>query len=94
MKLPRKPVISPFIQPIRLPTECGENLENIEVVAIGNGMPSYSEDGSQMQHIYQTTMTFEDCERMERRHEMQLTIICTFANASHSIYLGDSGGMT
>lgn len=93
MELPRKAASSPYIHPIQLPTECGDDLENVDVIAIGNGLTEMylNSDDKRVRHIHQKTMSFKDCDHAEKKHGKTFDVICTSANVTHTIWHGDSG---
>lgn len=95
--LPRTFRPSPNIQPIALPTECGNNLENIEVVAVGNGLTYRGgrRHDTLLRHVNLTTMSFEDCnDYLTKKHDLSYSVICTRVSSGRSICNGDSGEYT
>lgn len=94
IELPSKVVPNQYIQPIQLPTECGDNLENIDVIAIGSGKSNLfgRNQDSLMRHGYFATMLSDNCtKRLINNYKNPASVLCAEPNMSQSIYRGDSG---
>lgn len=93
MKLPRAPISSPYIHPVQMPTECVNNYENIDVIAIGSGQSEIYQmiTTKKVFYIHQNTMTNEDCDYGVRYYRRNYPVICTPANKTQTVYHGDSG---
>lgn len=92
LKLPRKAVTSAYVQPVRLPRECNDNLENIDGIAVGTGLASI--DGtfdSLLRHTHIRTMPFDECRyRLSNRIKVD-SILCAEPNSGQAVFRGDSG---
>lgn len=92
IKLPRKVVSNSYVQPIQLPTECDDDLDNISVVAIGIGLSTFSGDYDLLlRQAYFRTMSFVDCGKLVAAKEKPDSILCVETVSGQSTYHGDSG---
>lgn len=85
---------SSLVQSIPL-TECGDDVSNIDVIALGNGATSvyYGREDMLLRLVYLTTMTSADCENRLRRHKKRFSVICAEQNEfGGRVWNGDSGG--
>lgn len=81
------------VQPIQLPTECGDDLENIDVIAVGAGLTKFSGMLTEVviRHAYLKTMSADDCRNTLNNFSMPNTVICAPPNNGQCVSHGDSG---
>lgn len=92
-ELPAPIVQNSMIAPVRLPTACGEHLDNQNVVAAGRGLISAA--GERDQHLrYATlrTMPRHLCYNAASRAIHPKSLICALSQTGQYVYSGDSGG--
>lgn len=95
LELPRTIERNAFIQPVSISNKCDIDLDNIDVIAIGNGKVSMR--GGELRdymlrHVYLTTISSDECvNRVDRRHNGTFSVICANPNDGASIARGDSG---
>lgn len=83
---------SSYIRPVRLPTECNDDLENIDGIALGIGLSSIN--GSfdlLLRHAHIRTMSLADCRYRLSSDERPDTMLCAEPNSGQGIFRGDSG---
>lgn len=93
IELPSKLEPNQYVHPIQLPTECGNDLENIDVIAIGNGITSIfgKRWDTILREIHLTTMSSEECNNRMQEYAGSFSVICAKPNNGQSISKGDSG---
>lgn len=92
IQLPRPAKLSNRVRPINLPTSC-DSLENIDVIALGNGVPN--EDSPAMQFLQfadMKTIPSNQCTKQFKILLWRKSVICANSDAGNSICDGDSGG--
>lgn len=79
-------------------TKCSKDLDNINVIAIGNGAAIVSVNmtgDSILRHVYLTTMPTAECQSRLKRHTNEpFSVICAEPNEGKYVYHGDSGRIT
>lgn len=95
IQLPSDVLPIPQAQPINLSLKCDSDLDNIDVVAIGNGatVASMQMTGdSILHHVYLKTMSSDECKNRLKRHTNELfAVICADPHEGKYVYHGDSG---
>lgn len=92
IKLPRAPKKSPYIQSIRLPTDCQSN-ENVASIIMGNGASSNELKITPiLQFGFLKVTTSNACLRPLEISLYRGSVICAVSNIKQSICKGDSGG--
>lgn len=82
-----------MIAPVRLPTNCGQNLDYQNVVAAGRGL--ISTDGSRdslLRYATFRTMPRHLCYDAASRAIHPKSLICALSEKDQYVYSGDSGG--
>lgn len=98
LELPKKIVSTRCVQPLPL-TDCGADLENIGVIAAGNGRTSTNssdEWNKVLREIRVETMTAEVCTNVLKwLGNKQFSVICTKPDSTGygTAYQGDSGNV-
>lgn len=72
------------------------DLENIDVIAIGNGdisMGGYEPDDHIVRYVYLTTLSSEECARRMKDHNNTNSIICADPKDGACVGHGDSGNL-
>lgn len=95
IELTRRLVPNSHIQAIQLSRDCGDELENVDAIAVGNGRthPFNSYGDTMLRHIYLTTMSSVDCANRLKKFDKPFSVICAEPRSSQSIFRGDSGNM-
>lgn len=96
IELPTQIKPNQYVQPIQLPTECGDDLENVEVVAIGNGLTSIwgPRWDTILREAHLTTMSAKECDDRVKKHGKNFSVICAKPNNGQSTCKGDSGNFS
>lgn len=80
---------------MKLPTDCGYNMSDINVIAIGNGKKFESRwqaTDTRVRHAYLKTAEYTLCNTLFGRKSI-FSIICAFVRNGQSIHNGDSGNL-
>lgn len=94
------PEIEPntFVKPIRLPTQCSDHFDDVDVIAVGNGIKAISDwrypDFKIRKGILKTLTTGECEERLTAQHfnvKPDGLLCAEPAKNGESIFIGDSG---
>lgn len=95
LELPRQVAQNAYIQPVSFSSKCGTDLDNIDVIAIGNGRTSLSfweTPDHVLRHAYLKTISSDEClERVKARHKGPYSVICVNPNDGAGCARGDSG---
>lgn len=94
IKLPTGIELNDHIQPIQLPTECGDDLENIDVIAIGAGLTQFAGRLKDvlLRRAYLETMSADDCRDHLNDFNKPDSVICAPPNDNEQcVSHGDSG---
>lgn len=87
--------LSRFIEPAKLPTDCGENLADEPAYTAGVGAKSFYEDyyndDKRLHHAYLLITANNLCERFLRHLADVRSIICAYSPLRQTPYHGDSG---
>lgn len=86
LKLPRSFTRSDLIQRAHLPTDCGENVNNVQVIAAGNGQTELKRNV-----FLQSLEDDEECQVSAHYKNEYGSIICAYSNNGHAIYSGYFG---
>lgn len=82
-------------QSIRLPSDCGENIDNyVNAVAPGNGMTTFTggnKHDTTLREVNVTTVPYGICEKLADHMIGIKTIICGSSQSNQSTFHGDSG---
>lgn len=93
IELPATVELSQYVQPIRLSTECGDDLENIDVIVLGNGLTALI--GPRQDRIVRradfTTMSSEACEDRMTKYDGNFSVICVEPTRNQTVCVGDAG---
>lgn len=92
--LPRKIDFNTYVQPIQLPTECDDDLEMIDALAIGIGHSKFEIIDDFVAVLRQAsirTMTFAESMDFIDNHEKPDTMLCAVPILGQSVFHGDSG---
>lgn len=93
--MPRPIVANDFVRPVKLPTDCGNDLENIAVVAAGKGQPSIRQEfirnSTLLMHAYLDTTSTRACMQALDNPTHPDSIICVKPANGQSVSGGDSG---
>lgn len=93
LQLSRPITPNPFVRSVKLPTDCGIDLDRKTVIAVGNGDNSL--DGSndwdpKIRHAYLRTRTTNSCGKAFAEFN-RWSILCVRPNHGQSTSQGDSG---
>lgn len=96
IQLPNPLVHSPYAQPVKMPTDCGENIYNKSVIAIGTGVTSFDQHSRSklLRHCNLTISSSNKHEKYSQYHcnaARGSVILATPSNDPQCIYQGDSG---
>lgn len=98
IELPSKLTPNSYVKPINISIKCDKELDNIDVIAIGNGatkMTMQKTGDSILRHVYLTTMSSDDCSNRLKRHTNQaFSVMCADPVEGKCVYHGDSGSKT
>lgn len=87
--------LSLSIQPVKLPTDCGDNIDdNVKVVASGNGMMAFEcieNSDTTLKEVNLTTLPYHVCRRLAQHTDEVRSVICANSQNMQSTYRGDSG---
>lgn len=79
-----------YVQPIELPTECGNDLRSIDAVAVGIGRPTFFDNYEiLLRHADVRAMSFAECSK--HIGEKCDTFLCAKPNGEQAVFRGDSG---
>lgn len=88
---------SPYVHPINLSNnKCGTDLDNIDVVAIGNGATSRRANmpyDNLLRYADFTTMSSDECDNFLKKHNKTYSVICLEPKDGASVSRGDSGNV-
>lgn len=96
IKLPGELQPSPYYRPAQLPTDCGEQLENVTVVAVGMGKTSLNQmEAKTILHegVF-TTLPADECLELITvlgTPDDSDAVLCTKPDGETAVYDGDSG---
>ena len=95
LRLPNKFIRSEYIQPAKLPTDCGENLDHTDAIVAGMGRDAIVDNsrGSDRRLKYAKLQTMENkqCSVRNNFQEEYGSIICTYSSDGQAAFHGDSG---
>lgn len=99
LKLPRPIKFNAFVQPVKFPSNCGDNFEDsIDAVAIGNGETNTPSDyigffrDIKLRQVDIRVMSKKECDEI-KPISVDGAIYCAQPQNGQSIYHGDSGKM-
>lgn len=81
---------NPFVRPVKLPTNCGLGLDEVSVIAVGNGDKLTGDYDRKIRHAYLKTMSNTLCANVAKRN-MPWSVFCVDVLHGQSIFSGDSG---
>lgn len=93
LKLPEATKKTRSSQPAKLPTDCGNDLENVPVTAVGTGRSSFfhSDWETGLRHVHLQTLTNTECKQQSRHLAKSEAIMCTKSIGGQTTFSGDSG---
>lgn len=98
IKLPNNIERNNYLQPAKLPSDCGEDLDYTKVVAAGTGKKSIFSNAPldlKLQHAFLKTLDDKDCyESSIQSNAIYGAQICAYSDDGQSVFQGDSGMFT
>lgn len=93
IKLPREIELGQFIQPVKLLAKCDDNLDNINVVAVGNGITVLGRgiEDRLLRQANLTTMSVDESKQRLDNFDRHDLVVCVEPKLGRSTFLGDSG---
>lgn len=89
--------LSSSIQPVKLPNDCGEFIDNfVAAVTAGNGMTTFTggnKSDTTLREATLTTMPYHICENITVHEKDIRSIICANSTDKQSAFHGDSGNL-
>lgn len=87
---------NPYAQPVNMPSDCGENIYNKSVIAMGTGQTSFDQHSRSklLRHCNLTISSYndhEDYSQSRGNSPKNAVILATPSNEQQCIYRGDSG---
>lgn len=84
-----------FVQPVTLPSDCGNDLDSEYAVTIGNGHTLASDEDEffrdmRLRQVDVQILPHRKCERIQPKSAIG-SFICTIQKNEKSVYTGDSG---
>lgn len=83
-----------FIDPVKLPKGCGEELQNpVAAIIAGNGRIAFANELTDgiLRYAYLATVHPDDCRAFANNPADPKSLICAYSLKGNSICLGDSG---